>query len=437
MNLQKAKDKNFTVGIIGLGYVGLPLAFAFAKGGVKVTGFELSEEKVNTLNKAVSYIPDVPTEELAPLVKKGLLKGTLDFSEIKHQDVVFICVPTPFDKQKAPDLTFIENAAEAIAKNLQKEQVIILQSTTHPGTTEEIVQPILEKTGLKAGKDFYLAFSPERIDPGNKKFNAYNTPKVVGGLDKKTGELVKEIFKVFMKDEAIFVVSSTRSAEMCKILENTFRLVNIALVNELTQLCDRMGINIWEVVEAASTKPFGFMPFYPGVGVGGHCIPVDPFYLSWKAREYDFFTQFIEIASDVNMNMPLFVLQKVKRIINTNFHGAKILVLGAAFKKDIDDARNSASIYLIKLLKSEGADVAYNDPYVPEVKFNHLLYNKEHKWSLKSVPLTPEELKKYDLVIAAVNHSSYDYQFLTQHCKLLLDAVNGTKGLSANNVVLL
>jgi len=437
MNITDVKEKQFKLGIIGLGYVGLPLAYAFAKGGVETIGFELNKEKVDLLNSGVSYIPDIPSEDIKPLINSKILKATTDLQKLEEMDVIFICVPTPFNKQKAPDLSYIESAAETIALRLKKGQVIILQSTTYPGTTDEIVKPILEKSGLKAGEDFYLAFSPERIDPGNKNFNAYNTAKVVGGFDQKSGELVAEIFKVFMQGKDIVVVSSTKAAEMTKILENTFRLVNIALVNELSQLADRMEINIWEVIDAAATKPFGFMPFYPGIGVGGHCIPVDPFYLSWKAREYDFFTQFIEIAADVNMNQPNFVLQKARRILDANFNGAKILVLGAAFKKDIDDARNSVAIYLIKLLKSQGADVQYNDPLVPEINFNHLMYNKNHKWSLTSVEITPDELKKYDLVIAAVNHSAYDFEFIANNSKKLLDAVNGTKDLQLDNVVLL
>lgn len=437
MDIKSAKNKDFKLGIIGLGYVGLPLAFAFARGDIETTGFELNEEKASSINAGVSYIPDTPTEAIKPLVESGKLKATTDFEKLSEMDVIFICVPTPFNKQKAPDLSYIENAAEAIVPRMKKGQAIILQSTTYPGTTDEIVKPILEKSRLQAGKDFYLAFSPERIDPGNKNFNAYNTAKVVGGYDQASGELVGEIFKVFMQEKDVVVVSSTRAAEMTKILENTFRLVNIALVNELTQLADRMDINMWEVIEAAATKPFGFMPFYPGIGVGGHCIPVDPFYLSWKAREYDFFTQFIEIAADVNMNQPNFVLQKARRILDANFNGAKILVLGAAFKKDIDDARNSVAIYLMKLLKSQGADVSYNDPYVPEINFNHMMYNKPHKWSLKSVEITEKELQKYDLVIAAVAHSAYDFEFIAKNSRKLLDAVNGTKNIAADNVVIL
>ncbi|MDR1997150.1 MAG: nucleotide sugar dehydrogenase [Candidatus Margulisbacteria bacterium] len=438
MLAEKIKDKSVRVGIIGIGYVGLPLARSFAEAGVATTGFDLSRGKVESLNKGVSYIPDVPTGIVSELVlRKKTLKATTEFDGLREMDVVFICVPTPFDKHKAPDLECVRSAAESAARTLHKDQLIVLQSTTYPGTTEEVVQPILEKTGLKAGRDFYLAFSPERIDPGNKKFDAHNTPKVVGGIDKTSTKLTAELFRLFIDADKVQEVSCPKTAEMCKILENTFRAVNIALVNEMLMLSERMGIDIWEVIEAASTKPFGFMPFYPGPGVGGHCIAVDPFYLSWKAREYDFFTRFIELAADTNMNMPYYVIDRLRRLLGSagrNLRGARVLVLGAAFKKDIDDCRNSVALYLIKLLEDAGAEVIYNDPFVPKFKFEHELYMKENSREYHSQELTAELLSGADCVLAAVAHSVYDFDFILKNSRLVFDLVNAARGHKAANL---
>ncbi|MBU0581154.1 MAG: nucleotide sugar dehydrogenase, partial [Candidatus Margulisbacteria bacterium] len=388
-----------------------------------------------------SYIPDVETIDIADTVKKGTLSATTDFSKLKGVDAVFICVPTPFDKAKAPDLSFVCSASQAVAQNLHKDMIVVLQSTTYPGTTEEVVRPILEKTGLIAGKDFYLGFSPERIDPGNKKFTAKNTAKVVGGTTPEGTELICDLFAAFIGREYIKPVSGPKTAEMCKILENTFRSVNIALVNELAQLSERMEIDIWEVIDAAATKPFGYMPFYPGPGVGGHCIPVDPFYLSWKAREYDFYTKFIELAADVNMNMPLFALKKIKDALNTQgkaLKAAKVLVLGAAFKKDIDDHRNSPAMYLMKLIRKENADLNYSDPYVPQINIEHDVFSQEENpLQKKSLELSVENLKQQDCVVIVVAHSNFDYEQIVKNSKLIVDLVNATKNVTSKktNVV--
>ncbi len=431
---EKIVQKKALVGVIGLGYVGLPLAKEFALSGMKTVGFDLSNKKVDMINQGVSYIPDVETADIASTVKKGTLSATTDFSKLKDVDAVFICVPTPFDKWKAPDLEPVRSASESVREYLHKDMIVILQSTTYPGTTEEVVQPILEKTGLKAGVDFHLGFSPERIDPGNKKFTAKNTAKVVGGTTPLATELMVDLFASFIGRELIKPVSGPKTAEMCKILENTFRSVNIALVNELAQLSERMGLDIWEVVDAASTKPFGYMPFYPGPGVGGHCIPVDPFYLSWKAREFDFYTKFIELAADVNMNMPHFALKKIKDALNNKagkaLNGAKVLVLGAAFKKDIDDFRNSPAMYLMKLLLNEKTDLSYSDPYAPKINFEHEVFTmeKQHK-DMTSVDLTPQVLKSYDCVVVAVPHSKFDFQLVVDNAKVVVDLVNATKNV--------
>lgn len=438
MLAEKIKNKSVVVGIIGIGYVGLPLARSFAEAGVKTIGFDLSTKKVETINKGESYIPDVPTAAVKKTVlEMKTLSASTDFSQLKNVDVVFICVPTPFDKHKIPDLEAVRSAATSAAATLKKGQLVVLQSTTYPGTTEEVVQPILEKTGLKAGKDFYLAFSPERIDPGNKKFDAHNTPKVVGGIDPASTKLTADLFRTFIDADKVHEVSCMKTAEMCKILENTFRAVNIALVNEMLMLSERMGIDMWEVVEAAATKPFGFMPFYPGPGVGGHCIAVDPFYLSWKAREFDFFTRFIELAADTNMNMPYYAISRLRKLLSENglsMKGAKILVLGAAFKKDIDDCRNSVALYLMKLLEDAGAEVIYNDPHVPVVHFDHELYMKENKHEYRSQELTSALLKSVDCVLVAVAHSAYDFNEITKNAKLVFDLVNGTKQVRAPHV---
>jgi UDP-N-acetyl-D-glucosamine dehydrogenase len=432
---EKIEDKAVKVGVIGLGYVGLPLGLEFAKAGVMTLGIDIDGAKVSQIANGISYIPDVPTSELQSVVSAGKLAATSDFARLKEIDAVFICVPTPFTKAKAPDIHYIRDAATEIAKYLRPEQLITLQSTTYPGTTEEEVLPLLEASGLKAGKDFYLAFSPERIDPGNRQFGVKNTPKVIGGLTPKDTEIACALFSLIIDKERIHPVSCPRTAEMCKLLENIFRAVNIATVNELTKLADRMGIDIWEVIEAASTKPFGFMPFYPGPGVGGHCIPVDPYYLSWKAREYDFYTKFIELAAEVNQSMPYYTISKVIDALNRqnkSLKDAKILVLGAAFKRNIDDARNSPAIDVLKILMSKGAKVCYHDPYVPVV---HLQKSAPHGKTadciLRSRPLQVKLLADMDCVVIAVNHSAFDISWIVDHSSLVVDAQNATRGIKA------
>ena len=424
---QKIADRSAQVAIIGLGYVGLPLASGLAKAGFPVTGVEVDAQKVEALQRGTSYIRDVPDETVASLVAQGRLQATTDYDILKQVDATFICVPTPFNEMKAPDLSFVESAARGIAPRLHPGQLVVLQSTTYPGTTEEFVQPILETSGLKAGRDFHLAFSPERIDPGNRQFTVENTPKVVGGVTPECGQLTAALLAHLTPE--IHLVSSPRAAEMTKLLENIFRSVNIALVNELTLLAERMGIDIWEVIEAAKTKPFGFMPFYPGPGVGGHCIPVDPYYLSWKAREYDFYTKFIELAAEVNSDMPYHTVQKVIQGLNQqgrSIKEARVLVLGVAFKPNIEDARNSPAERVIELLLKEGAQVSYHDPYVPRFQVGGDVFLRQSA-SLTSVPLTPETLTQADCVLIVTGHSSLDYGWVVQHARLVVDAVNATR----------
>jgi UDP-N-acetyl-D-glucosamine dehydrogenase len=424
---QKIVDKSAHVAVIGLGYVGLPLATGLGKAGFRVRGIDLDRRKVETLQKGVSYIPDVPGEDLAPLVAEGRLQATADYDVLNAVDAVFICVPTPFNAMRAPDLSFVESAAQDIALRLHAGQLVVLQSTTYPGTTEEFVQPILETSGLKAGQDFYLAFSPERIDPGNRQFTVENTPKVVGGVTPQCAQLAGTLLAHLTPE--IHLVSSPRAAEMTKLLENIFRSVNIALVNELTLLAERMNIDIWEVIEAAKTKPFGFMPFYPGPGVGGHCIPVDPYYLSWKAREYDFYTKFIELAAEVNSDMPYHTVQKVIQGLNQQsrpLKEARVLVLGVAFKPNVDDARNSPAERVIELLLKEGVQVSYHDPYVPHFQVGGDVFLREGVY-FDSVPLTPEILEQADCVLIVTGHASIDYGWVVEHAQLVVDTVNATR----------
>jgi len=425
---QKIKSKKAVIGVVGLGYVGLPLAVEFALKGFKTIGIDLSKWKVEKLNKGENYIQDVNDKDLEKVVKKGFLVAYDNYSKVNEMDVIYICVPTPFTENKDPDISYIVSAAEEISKGLRKDQLVILKSTTFPNTTEGYVQPILEKTGLKVGKDFYLAFSPERIDPGNKIWTTKNTPVVVGGVTKKCTELAA-LANSQIHDKVV-KVSNPKVAEMEKLLENIFRSVNIALVNELALLCDRMGgINVWEVIEAASTKPFGFMPFYPGPGIGGHCILIDPYYLEWQARAYDFVTHFIRLAAETNENMPFYVKHMILREISQtdkSIHKSKILFLGAAFKKDVDDTRHSPAIKVMELLLKDfdGLNLKYNDPYVPEIEVNGL--------KLKSVELTKKLLKESDLVVITTNHSVYDYDFIVQNSKKVIDTRNATKNVKKN-----
>ncbi len=428
--LSKINEKTAHIGVIGLGYVGLPLATGLGKVGYRVTGVDVSAAKTEQLMQGSSYIPDVPSADLAHLREQNLLTATTDFDSLKETDVIFICVPTPFDAMKSPDLTYVRQAAEAISTRLQAGQLVVLQSTTYPGTTEEVVQPILEQSGLKAGDDFFVAFSPERIDPGRQDFTVENTPKVVGGITPESTELAAQLLATLTP--SICVVSSPRAAEMTKLLENIFRSVNIALVNELAILSERMDIDIWEVIEAAKTKPFGFMPFYPGPGVGGHCIPVDPYYLAWKAREYDFNTRFIELAAEVNGAMPYHTVDLIIQSLNHNgksLQGSTVLVMGVAFKPNIDDARNSPAQRVIELLLKSGAEVRYHDPFVPQFFAGGSIVLQE-KIILENSPLTTETVEAADCVAIVTGHRTIDYGWLLQHSSAVVDTVNITKNLT-------
>ncbi|SRR5579875_52896 len=427
--------KSIKVGIIGCGYVGLPLALRFSDVGQRVTGFDLDKTKVDKLNAGQSYIQHIPAEKIREHVQAKRFNATTDFSQLREMDAILICVPTPLDERREPDLTYVEQTAKAIAPNLQRKQLVVLESTTYPGTTEELVLPILEAGGLKCpvstgsgaadvDTDFYLAFSPEREDPGNKQFGLAQIPKVVGGANPASGRAAGCLYAQIVS--RIVPVSSTRAAEMVKLLENIFRCVNIALVNELKQLSLRMGLDIWEVIDSAATKPFGFMPFYPGPGLGGHCIPVDPFYLSWKAREYDFATRFIELAGEINTEMPYHVVNAVAAALNQrekSIKGSKILLLGVAYKKDVDDLRESPSLKLLELLAEKGAILDYNDPYFPALfKMRHYDFSDK-----RSVELTPKNLGTYDCVLIATDHSSYDYSAIVRDAKLVVDSRNATR----------
>jgi UDP-N-acetyl-D-glucosamine dehydrogenase len=428
---EQIRSRSARVGVVGCGYVGLPLSQAFADAGFSVVGIDVDARRVDALNRGVSHILDVPADILQKNIKAGRFTATTDFAATRDLDVIFISVPTPFDKAKQPDLSFVISAARGIAPHLHTDQLIVLESTTFPGTTDEVLRPILEEGGLVAGRDFYLAFSPERIDPGNKKYKINNTPKVVGGVDPESTKLAVFVLEQIITAGGVHAVSSARAAELSKLLENTFRAVNIALVNELAMLCDRMAIDLWEVIDAAATKPYGFVPFYPGPGVGGHCIPVDPYYLAWKAREYDFHTKFIELAAETNLEMPLFTATRIQRLLNEHGHSSKnanILVLGATFKPNIDDARNSAAIRVMEVLRSEGACIEYHDPFVSQISLADRLYDADPRTTFESVELTPERLAKADCVAILVAHSSLDYDAVLRHATLVFDAVNATGG---------
>jgi UDP-N-acetyl-D-glucosamine dehydrogenase len=414
--IDKFCNKEAQIAIIGLGYVGLPLAIIMAEAGFHIVGIDKDEERIKILQSGENLTSDIDSAQLKTVLESGKLILSLDF--IGSPDAIIICVPTPLTKHREPDISYIVEAAESIVPHLREGQLIVLESTSYPGTTEELIKPRIESRGLEVGKDIFLAFSPERIDPGNKKYPLQAVPKVIGGVTKNCTEVAKALYEEVIQG-GVYTVSSPRVAEMTKLLENIFRNVNIALVNELTQLCDRMGINIWEVIEAAKSKPYGFMPFYPGPGVGGHCIPIDPFYLSWKAREYGFQAHFIELAGEVNNNMPAFVVSKLSRLLNYQrqaLNGSKILLLGVAYKADIADTRESPALKLISLLEEEGVGVAYHDPYVPKITVNKKLY--------KSIYLTERVLQSMDAVVLFTNHSSFDYTFITDHCKILLDTRN-------------
>ncbi len=426
--LERFEDGSAPLGVVGLGYVGLPLAVEMAKAGHHVIGFDISDEKVAHVNAGESYIPDVPAAELAALVKAGTIEATTDFQRAREVDGLVVCVPTPLNRMKEPDTSFMEAAAHSIAPYLHPDMLVTLESTTYPGTTEEIIQPILEAGGLKVGTDLFLAFSPERVDPGNPVYQTRNTPKVVGGVTPRCTQHAVAMYSGFI--DHIVPVTSTRAAEMTKLLENIFRCVNIALMNELLQVSERMGINIWEVVDAAKTKPFGFMPFYPGPGLGGHCIPIDPFYLSWKAREYDFHTEFIELAGKVNENMPYYVVKRLMESLNTHHKslaGSRVLLLGVAYKADIDDMRESPAIRIAELMLDRSAEVLYHDPWVP----SFLVRGSE----IPHVELTEEALAGVDAVVVVTDHSNVDYHAVVRAAPLILDTRNVLKGFDGSKVV--
>ncbi|MCK4913406.1 MAG: nucleotide sugar dehydrogenase [Planctomycetes bacterium] len=419
---QKIGNKKIVVGILGLGYVGLPLAREFVSAGIKVIGFDIDEPKIKKLNSGKSILKTLPNKVVKAMVDSGKFSATADMSKIKNADAVLICVPTPLTENREPDMKYVEGSCRTIAKYLRKGHLISLESTTYPGTTRELMMPILEAGGLKAGKDFYLAYSPEREDPGNKNFSTKTIAKVVGGLTPNCKELAKKLYELAI--DTLVPVSSLEAAESAKILENVYRCINIAMVNELKMVFDRMGIDVWEVIRAASTKPFGYHPFYPGPGLGGHCIPIDPFYLTWKARQYGMPTRFIELAGEINTDMPNYVVNKVIEALNSkkkSLNGSKILVLGLAYKPDIDDVRESPSLELIKLLKNGGAKVDYNDPYLPKT---HKM--RDYDLKMKSVSLTAAKIKSYDCVLIATNHSDYDYKWLVKNAKLIVDSRNAT-----------
>lgn len=432
--LDKIENKQITVGVIGLGYVGLPLAVEKAKAGFKTIGFDVQQEKVDMVNKGQNYIGDVVETELSSIVESGLLSATTDFSHIKAVDFIAICVPTPLDEYQQPDVSYLESSSKEIAKYLTKETMVVLESTTYPGTTEELIKPILENgSGLVCGTDFYLGFSPERVDPGNLVYKTNNTPKVVGAIGEEATEVIAEMYRAVLKGEVI-TVSSPAIAEMEKILENTYRNVNIGLINELAMLSNKMGINLWEVIDAAKSKPYGFQAFYPGPGLGGHCIPLDPYYLSWKAREFGFHTSMIESSMMVNDRMPEYCAERASKILNRDrkpMNGSRILVLGVAYKQDIEDFRESPAIRVIEELEKEGADVVYFDPFVPEYRENGEVKKGEPE-------LTAELLGNADLVIITTAHTTVDYDFVQKHSKVIFDTKNAMKSITnRENVELL
>jgi len=435
MNLRNLiQNKKAKIAIIGLGYVGLPTAIELAKTGYRVFGIDIEKEKVSKVNRGKSYIFDISPEDLKKIVQAKKLKAFNNYPPLKNSDIILICVPTPLDKNRIPDLSFIKNTAKEIAKYLKANQLIILESSTYPGTTREVILPELEKTGLKVGKDFYLAYCPERVDPGNKEYGLKNIPRVVGGVTKKCTQLAVKFYQSFIGAE-ILPMSSAEAAEMTKILENIFRLVNVSMVNELALLCGKMGINIWEIIEAAKTKPFGFFPFYPSPKCGGHCIPLDPFYLSHKAKEYNFWLKFIELAGEINEQMPHYVMTKAIWVLNLKgkpVRGAKVLVFGVSYKKDIGDTRESAAFDIIADLVRKGAKIDYFDPYVPKFEVKHRILKKSIL--LKSIKYSPQNLKKYDLVLILTDHSGFDYEKLARNSKLVVDTRNAIKLRRHKNV---
>ena len=420
---KKIDNKEIIVGVVGLGYVGLPLAVEKAKAGFKTIGFDIQKEKVDFVNQGHNYIGDVVDKDLKEIVESGMLTATSDFSFIKDVDFVAICVPTPLDSHQQPDISYVKNSTEVVAKYLKKNTMVVLESTTYPGTTEDLLRPILENgSGLKCEKDFYLGFSPERVDPGNLVFKTKNTPKVVGAIGKDATEVIAKMYRAVLGAE-IYEVSSPAVAEMEKILENTYRNINIGLINELTMLCNKMGIRMWEVVDAAKTKPYGFQAFYPGPGLGGHCIPLDPYYLDWKAREYGFHTSMIQASGMINDKMPEYCVERASKILSKDkksMNGAKVLVLGVAYKNDIDDYRESPALRVIEILENENADVKWYDPWISEYKYK----GQKHK-GLENI--SAKDIKEYDIVIITAAHSKFDYDMIQKNAKAIFDTRNAMK----------
>ncbi len=422
----KIKSRRARVGVIGLGYVGLPLAVEYAKAGFSVTGIDLSAAKIDRVNAGDSYIGDIASSELAPLVSTGKLRATSDFSSVLELDTVNICVPTPLRKTKDPDMSFIVAACEEIAKNFHAGMLVILESTTYPGTTDELILPMLEASGLRVGHDFFLCFSPERVDPGNPNFQTVNIPKVVGGVTAACTEIGRLFYAQALQN--VVPVSSTRVAEMVKLLENTFRMINIGLVNEIAIMCHGMGINVWEVIDAAATKPFGFMPFYPGPGLGGHCIPIDPFYLSWKSKQAGIEARFIELAGQINGQMPHFVVGKIQNALNDHskpVKGSRVHICGISYKRDIDDVRESPALDIMLLLRRSGAVLSYSDPHVPELKLDDLRLSSQDGAALKEA----------DCVVIVTDHSAFNYPDLVKDAKLIVDTRNALKGIKSDKIV--
>lgn len=432
--LNKIKNKEIVVGVVGLGYVGLPLAVEKAKAGYKTIGFDVQIQKVEMVNKGHNYIGDIVDSDLKQLVENGMLSATSDFSFIKDVDFIAICVPTPLDAYQQPDISYVKNSTISISKYLKKGTIVVLESTTYPGTTEELIMPILEEgSGLKCSEDFYLAFSPERVDPGNLIYKTKNTPKVVGGIGKDATELAAEMYRHVLQGD-VYEVSSPKVAEMEKILENTYRNINIGLANEMAIICDKMGINVWEVIDAAKTKPYGFQAFYPGPGLGGHCIPLDPYYLTWKVREYDYHTKLIETSGEINNYMPQYVIERASQILNKYkkaLNGSKILILGVAYKQDIDDYRESPALKVIENFEKVGSVVDFYDPYIVEYK-----YKGQTKNGLKE--LNKELLNSYDLVVVTTMHTNMDYEFVQENSKVIFDTKNALKNIkNKSNIILL
>jgi UDP-N-acetyl-D-glucosamine dehydrogenase len=422
--IEKIRARRARVGVIGLGYVGLPLVLRFAEERFPVIGFDIDPNKVSKLNAGESYIHHIPSARLKALLKENQFEATSDFSRLAEPDCIIICVPTPLTEKKDPDLRYIETTADAVCKTLHQGQLVSLESTTYPGTTEEILLEKFRSTGLEVGKDYFLVFSPEREDPGNPKFSTRTIPKIVGGVTEYCLEVGQALYGAVI--DRVVPVSSARAAELVKLLENIYRCVNIALVNELKLLGDRMKIDIWEVIEAASTKPFGFTAFYPGPGLGGHCIPIDPFYLSWKAKEYDFSARFIQLAGEINSAMPHYVVERIAETLNErskSIRGSRILILGVAYKKDVDDVRESPALEIMKLLKERGAELSYSDPYIPRL---HRMRQYDFSY-MSSVPLNPDALKNADLVLIATDHTDIDYQLVVDHARIVVDTRNATK----------